>query len=568
MDTVIIETLVHDPLAAMPETGGYFDILKIALFFFCGFLTWHNAAWVDKDTAKIRTQRAPWNAAVFGTGSVCLVVWLLVPVYWVGFAIFAVAYGAAIVSYCVFHNGRVSPAQTVLTPAHFRRVFVSRPQTDEAIHSKDRVRLKDSNGKSPPWPTDPAGHRGFQGIQDLLFDAIWRRASDVRLDLIPSQQVKVVYKVDGVERAREPIDPDLGDMIFHHIRSIGGMNPEELRRPQGGHFTASIGAGGKGDRSVDVDVKSLGSTAGQRIVFKMFAEESKFRLNEVGFTNEQFKTIEPLVQSSKGVVICSGPRGSGVTSTMYAFIRSHDAFIQNINTLEITKSLDLENVTQNVFDSKDGAATFAKRLQSMLRTDPDVAMASDTPDAETAQLVANYGRQGKRIYLGMAAKDVLTAFRQYAHYLGDNALMASSLAAVCNQRLLRKLCENCRKAYRPDPALLKKANLPTGENRPFFRPPNPEEVEVDKQGNPIVCTICQGSGYMGRSGVFEVMIIDDALRNQITGGASLNDLKAEARKRGMLYLQEVALRKVYDGITSINEVLRVTKEPAAAAARR
>ncbi len=563
-----MQTHTFAPLAALPETGGYFDILKVVLFLLCGFLTWHNAAWVDKDTVKIHTQRGPWNAAVFGTGSAFLVVWMLVPVYWVGFAIFAVAYGAAIVSYCVFHNGRVAPAETVLTPAHFRRLVSSKVRTQDEVHSKDRVRLKDSNDKTPPWPTDPAAHRGYQGLQDLLFDAIWRRASDVRLDLIPTQQVKVVYKVDGVERAREPIDPDLGDMIFRHIRTIGGMNPDELRRPQGGHFTASIGAGGKGDRKVDVDVKSLGSTAGQRIVFKLFAEESKFRINEVGFTTDQFKAFEPVVQNSKGVIVCSGPRGSGVTSTMYAFIRSHDAFIQNINTLEISKSLDLENVTQNVFDSKDGAATFAKRLQSMLRTDPDVAMASDTPDAETAQHVANYGRQGKRVYLGMAAKDVFSALRQYAHYVGDNALVASSLVAVCNQRLLRKLCENCRKAYRPDPALLKKANLPTGENRPFFRPPNPDEVEVDKQGNPIVCTICQGSGYLGRSGVYEVLIVDDALRTQIAGGASLQDLKAEARKRGTLYLQEVALRKVYDGITSINEVLRVTKEPAAARARR
>ena len=237
-----------------------------------------------------------------------------------------------------------------------------------------------------------------------------------------------------------------------------------------------------------------------------------------------------------------------------------DAFIQNINTLERTKALDLENITQNVFDARNGEVTYAKRFQSMLRTDPDVAMASDTPDAETARLVANYGAQGKRVYLGMAAMDTFSALRHYALLVGEAPLIASSLVAVLNQRLIRKICENCRKAYRPDPGLLKKANLPTGENRPFFRPPNPNEVEVDKQGNPIICPVCQGSGYLGRTGVFELLIVDDALRAQIAAGASIATIKAEARKRDMLYLQEVALQKVWEGGTSINEVLRVTKE--------
>ncbi len=558
----------HGLLSELPRTGGYFDILKIVVFTLAAFLVWQNAAWVNKDTAKIHSPRGPWNAAVLGTGTLCLIVWMLVPLFWVGFAIFTVAYGAAIISYCVYHNGRVAPAQTVLTPAHFRRILSSKPQTNDAIHARDRVRIKDAEGKTPPWPTDSEQHAGYQAMQDLLFDTIWRRASDVWLDLIPSEQVKVVYRVDGVERAHDPIEPDTGAVIFHHMKRVSGMDPEEHRRPQRGHFTAKIGAGGAADKTVDVEIKSSGSTAGQRIAFKLFSEEAKFRLSDIGLTERQMKAFEPALQQSKGVIICSGPRGSGVTSTLYALLRAHDAFIQNINTLETSKALDLENITQNLFDAKSGDVTFAKRFQSMLRTDPDVAMASDTPDADTAQLAATYGRQGKRIYLGMAAKDTFNALRQYLYFLDDPALCASSLTAITNQRLLRKLCESCRKAYRPDPALLKKGNLPTGENRPFFRPPNPNEVEVDKQGNPIICEVCQGSGYLGRTGVFEILIVDKALRSQIAAGAPLPALKAEARKRGLLYLQEVALHRVYDGITSINEVLRVTKEskPRAASA--
>ena len=140
------------------------------------------------------------------------------------------------------------------------------------------------------------------------------------------------------------------------------------------------------------------------------------------------------------------------------------------------------------------------------------------------------------------------------------------LQLLLSQRLVRILCTECRKGYKPDPAILKKANLPTGENRPFYRPPNPNELEVDRQGNPIPCAVCQGAGYMGRTGVFEMLVIDDDLRALLAKATPLATVKTEARKRGMLYLQEVALYKVYEGVTSINEVLRVTKEGQAAAA--
>jgi type II secretory ATPase GspE/PulE/Tfp pilus assembly ATPase PilB-like protein len=187
-------------------------------------------------------------------------------------------------------------------------------------------------------------------------------------------------------------------------------------------------------------------------------------------------------------------------------------------------------------------------------------MISDLPDAETASLAAMGGKQNKKIYIGMRAKDTFSALGAYLQGVADPALSASSLAAVTSQRLIRILCTTCRKGYKPDPDILKKANLPLGENRPFYRPPNPNELEVDKQGNPILCAVCQGTGYLGRTGVFELLVIDDELRARISKGDTLAVIKAEARKKGMLYLQEVALHKVYDGITSINEVLRVTKE--------
>lgn len=559
-------------LAVLPTEGGYFGIAKLVLFT-AAFILWaYNTAWVQKDLGRLRVPWGMWVPATHGTGILCLVIWLLVPMFWVSFGVFVLLYGAVVICYAVFHNRRVSPGQTILTPAHMQRLFAGggKGAKRTASDAKDRVRLKNAEGKTPAWPTDPEEHTAYAAMQDLLFDAIWRRSSDIRLDLLANQPVKVVYKVDGVDRAREPIEAEFGPAIFSHLKRISGMDAAELRRPQSGGFKATIGAGGGAEREVEIDVKTSGSTAGQRMLLKLFSQESKLRLEDIGLTKAQLGVYQGLVKAPKGVILVSGLRGSGVTSTLYAILRDHDAFMQNIHTLEVSKAMDLENVTQHVYDGQDGSVSFGKRFRSILRTEPDVAMAGDTPDTETAALAAASGRQGKKIYLGMNAKDTFSALRRYLQGVNDNALAASSLLAVTSQRLARVLCAECRRAYKPDPKLLKKGNLPTGGDRPFYRPPTENEIEVDKQGNPLLCPVCQGTGYIGRTAVVELLMLDDDLRAHVAKGTPLPTLKVEARKRGMLYLQEVALHKVYEGQTSINEVLRVTKEPtpAKSAARR
>jgi len=549
------------PFATLPAEGGYFNAFKIVLFLLCVLLWAHNAAWVQKDVKTIRVPQALWTAMVFGTGAACLILWLVIPFFWIGLLLFALLYGGAFVYYTIFRNQRVAPAQTVLTPAHLQRLLKGgKSKGGEVVQTGDRVRIKDANGKMPAWPTDPAQHTAYGVMQELLFDAIWRRGSDVKMDFIPDQPVKTTVRIDGVDRAPEPLDPGVGPLVLAHLKRIAGMNQEEHRRPQTGHFKATIGAGGKGDKAVEVQAKTAGSTAGQRFALRLISEESKFRLADLGLTAQQLPLLKQAREQHKGVVICCGPKASGVTSTLYALLREHDAFLQNIHTLEVSKDQDVENITQHVFDSQNNTVTFGKRLRSILRTEPDVCMVSDVPDPETASLAATSGKQNKKVYLGMRAKDTFSALGTYLQTVGDPALAASGLVAVTSQRLIRNLCSTCRRGYKPDPDILKKANLPLGENRPFYRPPNPNELEVDKQGNPILCPVCQGTGYLGRTGVFELLVVDDDLRARISKGDALAVLKAEARKKGMLYLQEVALHKVYEGVTSINEVLRVTKE--------
>lgn len=547
-------------LAALPQPGEYFSPAKIVVFLICVLLWAYTSGWVQKDTAKVRLPQGLWTGLVFGGGALGLVLWLLIPLFWIGLLLHAVFFGAAAIIYVVMRNGRVSPAQTVLTIAHLQRLGKgSKATASEERFTKDRIRIKAADGKTPTWPSDPEENAAYAALQDLLFDAVFRRASDLRIDLVPGQPIKIIYRVDGVDRLREPIDEVHGPYMFAQLKKIAGMNVEEHRRPQQGKFKGAIGPGGKSDKAVEIECRASGSTAGERFTLRLVSEESKFRLGEIGLTPKQLEVVQELVRKPKGLVIVCGPKGSGATSTLYAMLREHDAFLQNIHALEIARTQDVENITQHVFDSQGGEVTYGKRLRSILRMEPDVCMVSDLPDVETAQVVAQYAKMGKKMYLGMESKDPFTAIQKFIQAVGDPNAACAGIAAVISQRLVRTLCANCRKGYKPDPQVLKKGNLPTGENRPFYRPPKPEEVEVDRQGNPIPCPVCQGAGYYGRTGVFEVFVVDDEIRGLLTRGTPLTAVRTEARKRGMLNLQETALYKVYEGQTSINEVLRVTK---------
>lgn len=549
-------------LADLPTTGGYFSPVKVGLFAVLSLAWAATAAWVDKDTLRAKVTKQPWNTIVFGGGALGIALWILLPQFILGLAAFVVFYGGTSVWYCLMRNGKVAPGQQVLTPAHFKRLFGKGAKTEDAAQSGDKVRLKGADGKAPKWPAEPEQREGFRALQELLFDAIWRRASVVDITLA-AQQAKIIYRVDGVNREREPIERPLADNVLEHLKRIAGMDPAEQRKPQSGKITGAVGPGGKQDKVVEMQVRASGSTAGQRVVMSMFSEESKFRAADIGLNKNQLPLLTAAIEKPRGVVVVSGPKESGVTSTLYALVRSHDAFLKNIHTLETSKVMDIDNVTQHVFDSKGGTVPFSRQLQSIMRMEPDVLMVSDCPDHDTAELIASGGKQNRKIYVGLAGTDTLSAVRKYMQLVGETEAAAAGLEGVIAQRLVRVLCPSCRKAYKPDPTLLKRMNLPADDARVFYRPPNPDELEVDKKGNPIICQVCQGSGYLGRTGIFEVLVVDAEIRSMLSQGAPLMNVKAHARRNKMQYLQECGLLKVFDGMTSINEVLRVTRDDAA-----
>lgn len=551
-------------LAELPEPGGFISYGRIIIIL-VAILPWLAfCQWVDKDTVYVkRLSREKWNGIVVAGGIVGLAAWLLPPwnttgLFVAGLGLWLVITGGTCGLYVIMRNGLVDAQSRVFTPSHISRKLGSLGRKkDDKMDSVERVKLVAHNGTKVPPPTDPNQTDAFEAAQTLLFDAFWRRATDVEM-LITANAVRLVYRIDGMPTPRhELLTQEVAQHALHFLKTVAGLDIHEHRKPQEGSIRGQI-VGAEGG-STEVEVRTSGTTQQERLFLKIVSEQNRLRLPDLGMDpKQQQPKYEEICRKTSGLVIASGPRASGVTTTLYAALRSHDAFMQNLLTLEYEPLMDLENITQNKYDAGKHDVSYARQLQTVLRREPDVVMISDCPDRETAHLAARAAVDGKKIYMGVQAKDSFEALKKLISLAGDSEAVASALLAVTCQRLVRKLCVACRQAYKPDQSMLKKMNLASEKVEHFYRPP-PEGL-VDAKGNPIICTNCQGSGYFGRSAVFEVLELDDTIREMIRSGHPINAIKAQARKNGMLYLQESSLHKVITGLTSIAEVLRVMRD--------
>jgi len=270
---------------------------------------------------------------------------------------------------------------------------------------------------------------------------------------------------------------------------------------------------------------------------------------------EQREQLDTFREIGQGIFIVSGPAKSGVTTTLYALLRNHDAFLNSISTLERQPAGQLPNITQNVFALSDtGTTTFAKKLQSVVRMGPDIVGIAECEDAETAQVACAAARDGKLVYVTLKADSVIQALGKWLKYVGDKGIVGSTLLGVSNQRLLRILCEECKQAYAPDKELFRKFNITAEKTKVLYRA---GKVQYDKHGKPSTCENCQGTGFLGRTGVFELVTLNDELRKVIYRSKSLPEIGTQFRRAKMLYLQEQSLRKVITGSVAINEMIRV-----------
>jgi type II secretory ATPase GspE/PulE/Tfp pilus assembly ATPase PilB-like protein len=537
-------------LLAIVEYGGYVALYKLLMMLGL-FLTWMPLVnWVYMDSQAVRTDKRVWTGTLAITGAVALWVWLLVPVFWIGFLIYVILVGSVAMAYVLHRNARVAEFEKVMTSDHIKGLFVN-PAKKLQKASRGLSFVTANKNEAPLPDAKSPDAEGFSLACELLDDAMWRRVSQV--SLVPQKDnYSVIYEIDGVcsrqnERGKEEVE-----RLVRYVKQLADLEAEEKRKPQKGEFTILRDNDWK--QKVAWEVQTAGSTAGEQIKIIRAEEYCSRKMEDLGFNENQFESIRSLRDIKAGLILISGPAHSGITSTLYTLMANHDPFMNSINTLERKKAADLANVTQTEYSLSDtGTTTYARKLQTMLRRGPDIVGVSDCEDEQTAKLCCAAVKDGKILYAVMQANSVAETVEKMLQFVRDKALLADTLEAVINQRLVRTLCNDCRQAYKPNQALFQKFNIPSDEVGMFYRP---GEIEYDKHGKPIVCQKCQGTGFYGRTGLFETIRITDELRQVIRTANTTQEVASAFRKAGMLYMQEQSIKKVTEGITSINEVIR------------
>ncbi|MHC4620209.1 MAG: GspE/PulE family protein [Planctomycetota bacterium] len=531
------------------EYGGYISIAKFVVFVILFFLWLPLVAWVYRDARAVGVERILWTGIVFGAGAAATIIWLAAP-FIVGIFLYLIAVTAASLAYVKQRNAKVLEYDRVLTVDHIKTLLSSRQKSLDAL--KGFVFITANKNEVPlPQPKTP-DFFGYKTAQKVLTDAIWRRASDVMFS--PThQEYKVAYQIDGAITRQPSIPRDQMDYLVRFLKNLGDLDTNEKRKPQKGNFRTL-----QGERKTDWEVTTAGSTVGEQVLLKQLMQQRAAKLADIGLAPDQFERLDSIRRLKKGLFLVSGPRKSGVTTTFYALLRNHDAFVNSINTLEKELSAELPNITQNLFTLTDtGTTTFDSKLQAIIRMGPDIVGVAGSEDAETAQTVCKAAKESIIVYMTLSAENAIKALGKWVKLVGDKALAVGPLLGISNQRVLRQLCEDCKQAYTPNQELLRKFGIPPEKAKVLHRP---GKVIYDKRGKERMCEYCQGTGFVGRTGIFETVIMNEQLRKAVIQSKSLSEIGAQLRAAKMLYMQEQALRKVVDGTTAVNEMVRVFSE--------
>lgn len=376
-------------------------------------------------------------------------------------------------------------------------------------------------------------------LNALLSEAIKEGASDVHIETF-EDRIMIRFRVDGV--LREVLAPQrvLAPLIVSRIKVMSKLDIAEKRLPQDGRITLRIAG-----RAVDVRVSTMPTSHGERVVLRLLDKQNaRLDMAQLGMESNSLNIMQKLIALPHGIILVTGPTGSGKTTTLYAALTSLNTHVRNILTVEDPIEFDLPGIGQTQVNYKVNM-TFAKGLRAILRQDPDVVMIGEIRDLETAQIAVQASLTGHLVLSTLHTNSAIGAITRLDDMGIEPFLLSSSLVGVLAQRLVRLLCKNCKKPM----------TATSGECTIMGVSDNPAPTIYHAVG----CSLCRNTGYSGRSGVYELIAIDDNLRAMIHDRQSEQNLKKYARK---LYpsIRQDGYRRVLAGDTSLEEVLRVTNE--------
>ncbi len=374
----------------------------------------------------------------------------------------------------------------------------------------------------------------------VLLQAIRDKASDVHFEPF-EDEFKMRYRIDGVLFEMVPPPKHVAMAIASRIKVMANLDIAERRIPQDGRIELLVEG-----RPVDLRVSVLPTMFGESVVLRVLDRaQVNLDLEQLGFREEELGVVRQLIKKPHGIVIVTGPTGSGKTTTLYSALRELNKPEVKILTSEDPVEYDIDGMVQCQVKPEIGL-TFARCLRSFLRQDPDIILVGEIRDLETAQISVQASLTGHLVFSTLHTNDAPSSIARLLDLGLEPFLLTATLEAIIAQRLVRRICLNCKEEYQPSEAQLMQLSL------------LPEDVADRVFYFGKGCDYCNNTGYRGRQALYEIMVLDDELRDLIMRSASTAVLRAEARKRGMRSLREAGLLTIYDGVTTIDEVVRET----------
>ena len=383
-------------------------------------------------------------------------------------------------------------------------------------------------------------------VNQIIWEAFKERATDIHFEPMEND-LRIRYRVDGVLH-QTPVPPQLKRFqaaIISRIKVMANMDIAEKRLPQDGRI--NVRSSGE---EIDVRVSTIPTSYGESVSLRLLTRSSIFLgLDKLGLSRDDEKIVRKLVELPHGIILVTGPTGSGKSTSLYAFLSTINSIDQRIITIEDPVEYELPGVNQ-IHVKPDIGLTFASGLRHILRQDPDVIMVGEIRDRETAEIAIRAALTGHLVFSTLHTNDAAGAVTRLVDMGIEPFLVSSSVEALIAQRLVRTICAKCKEEYRPDPELLREVGFPAGDG----------PVTLYRGRG---CEDCRFTGYRGRTGIYEILVLHEYLRPLIIERASSTTLKQAAVSHGMKTLREDGWAKVRAGITTVEEVSRVTQEDEA-----
>jgi type II secretory ATPase GspE/PulE/Tfp pilus assembly ATPase PilB-like protein len=540
--------------------GFYLSWLKLTSLWGL-FLIWAKTTdWVSQDCQTYNFPYAIWNPIVFFPFLVSFFLFgLTVPLFPVGLGLTALALLVPLIVYIVQRNQRLEPHERVLTPDHLRyvsavllkRAGVKISPEKRAAHEKGAPVDFKPGGEDPQRAqTNLIAARqspGYLTAKELLANAVDHRADKIMLDFSP-QGATSRYQVDGVWHEADSREAEEAEMLLAVLKRLADLSPEERRKRQTGRMAAVYQG-----HNFDCQVVSQGTKTGECVLVSFAFTAIPFRtLEELGMREKMVEQLKELMLRDSGILLFSAMPSGGLSTTLSVSLRSTDRLLRDFVLVEdkADQLPEIENVDPVLYDAAAGQSP-DQILEAISRKQPDVIVVPDLPNAETVKMLCDMAVEDHLIFTCIRAKEAVEALLRVLLLKVPAKRFAPRVIGVLNQRLVRKLCETCREAYTPPSALLNKLGIPAGRVDQLYR--HPESTEE-------VCPDCHGVGYRGRTAVFELLVVDDVLREALVKQPKLDVLRKAARRAGNRTLQEEGIATVVKGVTSLPELMRVLKQ--------